>query len=90
MKRLIIGDPESIEYKDDFEKQIILKKLRKTVRCPFCGAMNIGEFEFDKENECIGWNFDCKTECPNSFEYAEANSYENAELYTNFNGKFIY
>ena len=90
MKRLIIGDPESIEYKDNFEKQIILKKLRKTVRCPFCGAMNIGEFEFDKENECVGWNFDCKKSCPNSFEYGEKYGFGDAEVWSNFNGKFIY
>lgn len=90
MKKLIIGDPESIKYKDNFEKQIILKKLRKTVRCPFCGAMNIGEFEFDKENECVGWNFDCKKSCSNSFENSEKTGGEGAKLYTKFNGKFIY
>ena len=86
--KLIIGDPKSIKYRDDYEEKTILEKLRKIVRCPLCGAINIGEFEFDRVNKNIGWNFDCNEDCPNSFEAVEYGHGDNSDLYSDFNGKF--
>lgn len=89
MKRLIFGDPKSIKIRDDYEQKAALGKLEKIVKCPFCGAKNLGHFEYDKRNERIGWNFDCKKTCHNSFKYTKKYGLDGAKVWTNFEGKFI-
>jgi hypothetical protein len=88
MKRLIFGDPESIKLRDEGEKEYILSKL-KDIKCPLCGAKNIEYFEYDRWNKRIGWNFNCKKTCPNSLEYGEKYGFDDAEVWSDFDGKFI-
>ena len=88
-KRLTIGDPDSIKIRNDYEQKITLGKLGKIVKCPLCGAKNIGYFEYDRWNEKIGWNFDCKSTCLNSFEYSELSGFDDMKIWTDFKGKFI-
>ena len=88
MKKLIFGDPKSIKIRDDYEQKAILEKLEKVVKCPFCNAKNIGHFEYDRWNERIGWNFNCKSHCPNSFEYAKKYGFNDENVWSDFEGEF--
>lgn len=89
MKRLIFGDPVSIKIRDDYERKAIIKKLEKTVKCPLCNAKNTGHFEYNRWDERIGWNFNCKKSCPNSFEYAKKHGFGDVKVWSNFEGEFI-
>lgn len=93
MEKLIFGDSKSIELRDkakyDNFKRDEIPKLIEKVKCRFCGGKVSNAFEVDLDNKTIGWNFDCKKTCVNSFEYAEEHGYDQAELYTNLNGKNI-
>ncbi len=90
MERLIVGDPKSIKIRDEYEKKVVLEKLKDKVKCPWCGAMNTGEFEVNFERKKIGWKFGCEAKCPNSIQYAEINGNLHATVFTDFNGKFLH
>lgn len=86
---LKFGDPKSIAIKKDYESGQLIKRLKDKIKCPFCGAKAIQAFDVDIAARCIGWNFDCLQECPNSMEYSEKYGDDEGKFWTDFNGRFL-
>ncbi len=92
-KRLVFGEEESIKYVKDHYFKTVEERLEKIVKCPLCGAKNIGCFAVekvwdDKEKYVWGWNFDCEDDCPNSQESLINGNCDGCKLYTDENGSF--
>lgn len=87
--KLVFGDEKSILARDNAFEKCTIDELLPKIKCRFCGAKANHCFEFDRENKAIGWNFDCKKDCPNSVEWALENTFDGAEVYTDLKGKNI-
>jgi hypothetical protein len=89
-KPLIFGDPESIERRDIAIRDNIVKHLMETIKCPFCGAKPTDCYDADIENDCFGFNFECKKDCLNSVESAEHNCWGSENDRTACNSKGVF
>ena len=89
MSKLVFGDFKSIALRDKAIGQDAESRLLPKVKCPLCGAKNIGAFEVDSDEKVIGWNIACKPSCPNSLEYEGKDGYDEINVYTDFKGKFL-
>jgi len=86
MERLIFGDKKSIAIRNSFTNKNIIGKLKRTVKCPYCGAKVSDSYDFNMKEETISFNFRCKSSCPNSYYYGEKYGYDKIKTTFDFNG----
>jgi len=95
---LVFGDPESIAKAKrpaaEVYREILIVKLIKKIRCPFCKGEPIEATAFDEKMKVVEWQFKCvRKNCPNSAEVSMAEEkpepFYQPLNWTDHDGKFV-